>query len=265
MTTPPSRFAVLIPALNEARAIRSVVQSALNHADHVIVVDDGSTDGTAATIEDLPITLIRHQQRCGKGSSLQDGFREALRQGFDAVLTMDGDGQHVAADVPRLVQAARAFPNHLPIGARIVDRQQQPGVRRFGNNVADWFISWAAGQRIVDTQSGQRYYPRRALELAAGLRGSGFVFESEILIEIAWRARMATVSVPIASRYPDDRRASHFRPTLDAVRITCMVAWRIIQRGLLPNRLLRALTVPALIFDPDAVPAASSGASAAVR
>lgn len=263
MSTGPPRFAVLIPALNEAAAIRAVVQSVLQFADHVIVVDDGSIDGTAAQVEDLPIILIRHAQRCGKGCSLQDGFRQALRQGFDAVLTMDGDGQHVAGDIPRLLQAAQAFPDHLVIGARIIDRQQQPGARRFGNHAADWFLSWAAGQRIVDSQSGQRYYPRRALELAAGLGGSGFVFESEILIEIAWRAGMSTVSVPIASRYPADRRASHFRPTMDVVRITRMVAWRIIQRGLLLNRLWRSLTVPPLIFDPQAAPAPSADASAA--
>ena len=90
--------AVVIPALNEALRIREVVTGALAECERVIVVDDGSDDGTADLIADLPVTVLRHPQRRGKGASLRDGFAEALRQGARAVLTMDGDGQHSAAD-----------------------------------------------------------------------------------------------------------------------------------------------------------------------
>jgi glycosyltransferase involved in cell wall biosynthesis len=108
-TVPPAthldrhNVAVVIPALNEALRIRGVVEGALAQCDCVIVVDDGSDDDTAAQLADLPLTLLRHARRMGKGASLRDGFREALRQDARAVLTMDGDGQHAADDIPRLL------------------------------------------------------------------------------------------------------------------------------------------------------------------
>ncbi|HET9033293.1 MAG TPA: glycosyltransferase family 2 protein, partial [Dokdonella sp.] len=97
------RVAILIPALNEEMAIRRVLESALAVLPDVIVVDDGSTDRTAEIASEFGVTLIRHASPRGKGESLRDGFREALRLGFDAVVAMDGDGQHDAADIPRML------------------------------------------------------------------------------------------------------------------------------------------------------------------
>ncbi len=243
-------YAIIIPALNEARAIRGVVESALAQCPNVIVIDDGSRDGTAELIADLPITLIRHDQPHGKASSLRDGFRRALELGFDAVVTMDGDGQHAATDIPRIIAAARRFPDHVVIGARLINREQQPARRRRANAAADWGLSWACGQKIVDSQSGQRFYPRAVMELVQVSTRFGFVFESEILIEANWRLGVRTVSVPIESRYPPEARASHFRAVRDTTRITRMIVWRILRRGLLLGNFVRAHREPALIFDP---------------
>jgi hypothetical protein len=109
-------------------------------------------------------------------------------------------------------------------------------------------VSWACGQRVVDSQSGQRFYPRAALEIALALPNGGFVFESEILIEAARRG-IRTVSVPIQSRYQDDRRASHFRPLRDVSRITGMIAWRLLRGGFMPRNYWRARTVPPVIVE----------------
>ena len=128
--TDPGRVAVVIPALNEELAIRGVVESVLAICPNVIVVDDGSTDATCEHIADLPITLIRHATSLGKGQGLRDGFRKARALGFDAVVTMDGDGQHLAADIPRMLAAAARYPEHLVIGARIRNRENQPKARR---------------------------------------------------------------------------------------------------------------------------------------
>jgi glycosyltransferase involved in cell wall biosynthesis len=239
---------VVIPALNEERAIRAVVGDALAHCSRVIVVDDGSSDGTSAAIADLPVERIRHEQPLGKAKALQDGFRRALELGADGVLTMDGDGQHAAADLPRLLAAARQYPGNIVIGARLRSKDTQPGKNRFGNQQADFWVSWACGQRIVDSQSGQRFYPRAAVELALSLPPGGFVFESEILIEAARRG-MRTVSVPIESRYEDDRRASHFRPLRDVSRITAMIAGRLVRGGFMPRNYWRARTVPPVIVE----------------
>ena len=136
------KTAVLIPALNEALRIREVVLGALQHCAHVIVVDDGSTDGTCEAISDLPIQLIRHSERRGKGEALRSGFRAALELEVDGVLSMDGDGQHQASDIPRLLAAAEAYPQHIVIGARLKKRAQQPIHRRLANEFGDWGIAW---------------------------------------------------------------------------------------------------------------------------
>lgn len=237
---------VVIPALNEARAIRAVAQDALAHCGKVIIVDDGSSDSTGAAIEDLPIECIRHAVPQGKASALQDGFRRALALGADGVLTMDGDGQHAAADLPRLLAAAKKYPGRIVIGARLEGRDATPGKNRFGNRQADFWVSWACGARVTDSQSGQRYYPRVAVELALRLPHGGFVFESEILIEAASRG-MHTVSVPILARYADDRRASHFKPFRDVSRISAMIAWRLIRGGMKLPSLWRSCTQPPAI------------------
>jgi glycosyltransferase involved in cell wall biosynthesis len=128
--TDPAHVAVVIPALNEERAIRGVVESVLAVCPHVIVVDDGSIDATVERIADLPVTLVRHATPLGKGQGLRDGFRKARELGFDAVVAMDGDGQHLASDIPRLLAAARRYPAHIVIGARIRHRENQPPARR---------------------------------------------------------------------------------------------------------------------------------------
>lgn len=255
-TTP--RWCVLIPCLDEERAIGALIESVLALGVPVIVVDDGSEDRTPEIVAALPVTLIRHSTRSGKGEALRDGFREALRQGFDAVVTMDGDGQHVAADVPRLHAAAMRYPDHIITGARLINRDSQPNYRRWANNFADWGISWACGQRIVDTQSGQRWYPRAALELV-DIDTEGFVFESEILIESAWQRGVRVASIAIESRYehthhdgPRQFRMSHFKPVPDFLRITLRVIWKIVRAGFLwDNRRQARRGQPLLVADSD--------------
>jgi glycosyltransferase involved in cell wall biosynthesis len=248
-TATPVHAVVVIPALNEERAIRDVVVEAMTHCAQVIVVDDGSSDRTGEVIADLAIERIRHDKPLGKARALQDGFRRAMQLHCDGVLTMDGDGQHAAADLRRLLAAAAQYPDHIIIGARLRSRDNAPGKNRFGNQQADFWVSWACGRPVVDSQSGQRYYPRAVLELALKLPNDGFVFESEILIEAARRG-INTVSVPIEARYADDRRASHFRPLRDVMRITRMIAWRLARGGMMPRNYWRARTLPPIIVDP---------------
>ncbi|HET6430643.1 glycosyltransferase family 2 protein [Dyella sp.] len=227
---PLPRWCVLIPCLNEEAAIRDVVSSVLALEVPVIVVDDGSDDRTPEIVRALPVTLIRHPHRAGKGEALRSGFREALRQGYEAVLTMDGDGQHLASDIPRMLAAAQRHPDHIVIGARLLDREQQPRGRRRANGVADWGISWACAQPVADTQSGQRWYPREALTLV-DLPAEHFVFEAAILIAACREKHLGVVSVPIASRYHGSFRLSHFKPVRDVTRITTYTIGRVVHYG----------------------------------
>jgi glycosyltransferase involved in cell wall biosynthesis len=246
--TDPAHVAVVIPALNEERAIRGVVESVLAVCPHVIVVDDGSIDATVERIADLPVTLVRHATPLGKGQGLRDGFRKARELGFDAVVAMDGDGQHLASDIPRLLAAARRYPAHIVIGARIRHRENQPPARRRANAVADWGISWACGVPVADTQSGQRYYPLAALELV-DLAADDFVFEAALLIAATRERGLGVVSVPIDSRYHGDFRGSHFRPVRDVTRITLYTIGRIVHYGNVLQAYRRSHRAP-LIHDP---------------
>jgi len=225
-----ARACVIVPCLNEARAIRNLLEGVLAHCRDVIVIDDGSTDDTAAIVAQLPVTLIRHPERRGKGEALRAGFREALKRGASGVLTMDGDGQHDPADIPRILAAARQFPEAMIVGARMLERHRQPNARRRANDFADWGISWGCGRPVADTQSGQRWYPRAAVELV-DLPAQDFVFEAAILIAASRDLDMPVVSVPIVCRYDDSARHSHFRPVRDVVRITWHTFWRVVHYG----------------------------------
>ncbi len=237
MADPAARHgevAVVIPALNEALRIRDVAQQCLRHCPWVIVVDDGSDDGTGECLRDLPVTVLRHPQRRGKGAALRSGFAEALAHGARGVLTVDGDGQHDPADLPRLLQAAARHPRHIVIGARLRHRAAAPAYRRMANAFGDWGVAWAAGYRIADTQSGQRYYPAAVIALD-GVPGEDFVFEAQLLISAARRLGVRCVSVPVETRYRGDNggplRRSHFRPLRDLYRITSHVVRQVLLHG----------------------------------
>jgi glycosyltransferase involved in cell wall biosynthesis len=244
IVTPPQElnFAVVIPAHNEASTIRLVVMRALRYADRVIVVDDGSSDGTSDVLKDMPVTLLLNERNQGKAASLWRGMQHALSLGVDAVVTLDADGQHDPADIPRIVAAARRSPGRIVIGARLADREKIPPLRYFANRFANFWIAWAAGYPIEDSQSGFRLYPAALL---ARVRvphgpGKGFVFESEILIE-ASRLGYESVPVRVAAIYPLEGRPSHFRQFVDVERIVRMVTLKLLSRGLHPLGLVRSL------------------------
>jgi glycosyltransferase involved in cell wall biosynthesis len=236
------RYAVVIPACNEAATIADVAGRAVAVAATVIVVDDGSTDATHERVAGLPVVLLRNERNRGKGASLWRGMQHALALGADGVVTLDGDGQHAPEDVPRLVRVARAHPDDIVIGARLVGRETSPRARRRANRVADFFIGWAAGQPLDDSQSGFRVYPASLLRRLDVRHGPtrGFVFESEVLIAAA-RLGVKCRSVAIAAVYPRNARPSHFRPVADIARISRMILWQLARRGLHPAGLYRSL------------------------
>lgn len=238
----PAKTAVVIPARNESATIRAVAQRALAQCPRAIVVDDGSSDGTRDSLANLPVTVLHHEQPAGKGASLLDGIHEAIRSGAARIVTLDGDGQHAPEDMPRLLAAADRFPDAIVLGARLRNREAVPWLRNFANHFADFWISWACGARIRDSQSGFRVYPAALfenLEIATA-PDRGFVFESEILIQAAKRG-IGVRSVAIDAVYGVAARPSFYRHR-DTWRITRMVAWSLITRGLYLPGLYRAFS-----------------------
>lgn len=245
-------LAVVIPAFNEAATIRDVAMRTLAFVPDVIVVDDGSTDGTGAELAGLPVTLIGNARNAGKAACIWRGAEVALAAGASGIVTIDGDGQHDPADLPRILHAAGARPNAIVIGSRLHARATIPKVRYCANRFANFWIGWAAGRPIADTQSGFRAYPAavfRGLNVRHD-RWSSFVFESEVLIA-ASRAGMEIVCVPVSVKYAAPPRPSHLRPVADISKIALMVAARLLGRGLYLPGLWRSLRAP----DPSPAPA----------
>jgi len=233
---------IVIPAYNEARTIRALAEAASACCPRVIVIDDGSTDGTLASLRGVPVTTVRHGVNQGKAASLRTAFAYALAHGAAAAITLDGDGQHDPADAGRLLAAWRAAPESIVIGSRLHDRSRFPPARYVGNRVACFWISWAAGHRVADSQSGFRVYPRAVMQIAVGtrVRSSRFTMESEILIEAARRGH-TTIAVTIPGHYPEGARRSHYHATRDTMRIVAMVALRLLGRAMYPQGLWRSL------------------------
>ncbi|MEJ2060398.1 MAG: glycosyltransferase family 2 protein [Gammaproteobacteria bacterium] len=238
--------AVVIPAYNEAATIAGIARRARAVVDQVIVVDDGSTDATAAQLDELDVTLLRNSHNRGKAASIWHGAIHAIEQGADVVITLDGDGQHSPEDIPRLLEEYVANPGCIVIGARVLGRENAPWLRAFSNRQADFWISWAAGYPIRDTQSGFRAYPDSVFRevMAPHDVAHGFVFESDILIQAA-RSGIYSRGVPIDTVYHkhEGARSSHYHPVYDSLRIIRQVGWRLISRGMYPLGLLRALGV----------------------
>ena len=235
-------YAVLIPAYNEAATIRDIAQRCLPFTGLLIVVDDGSSDGTGDALASLPVTVLRHERNEGKAASLWDGFQLALDRKVAGVITLDGDGQHAPEEISKLLAAAQQHPDHLIIGSRLWDKSAFPPARYRANRFANFWIAWAAGQPLEDSQSGFRVYPASLLRklLARERHASGFVFESEVIIDAA-RLGHPSIPVRISAIYRAGARQSHFHPMRDIAQIVVMVAWKLISRGLYPAGLVRSL------------------------
>ena len=241
------QLAVVIPALDEAATIGPIVAAcrALPCVAEVIVVDDGSRDGTGGIAAQSGARVLRQAGNRGKGASLLRGMAAALDGGAAGVATLDGDGQHRPEDLPRLLAASLACPGRIVVGSRRASGRGAPRARFIANRVADFWVSWAAGHPVEDSQSGLRVYPAPLIRALAGRRGlaAGFAFESEVLIEAA-RLGIHTIAIDIPTIYgPALRRPSHFRPVRDITRIVLMVAGKLLRRGMDPGGLWRSLRV----------------------
>jgi glycosyltransferase involved in cell wall biosynthesis len=205
------RILALVPAHDEAARIVRVVEGAGRHVP-VLVVDDGSSDATAELAEGAGATVIRQSPNQGKGAALRSGFAAALEAGAQAVITVDGDGQHDPAEIPAFLgEHARGViagePAELIIGARSFRRM--PPVRRAANWLGTVTLSAALGRWIADNQSGYRLVGRRLMEAMLDSREQGFSFEVE-MIAVCLREGWSIGWIPVRTIYADER--SHIRP-----------------------------------------------------
>ncbi len=217
----------LIPAYNEESTVAAVVRGALAHLP-VLVIDDGSTDGTAASARAAGAEVVTQQPNQGKGAALLAGFAFALARDYQAVVTLDADGQHDPAEIPGFLEAYAASGADLIIGKR--DFRSMPPVRRASNTLGTRLLSWALGQPVADNQSGYRLVSRRMMEALRQPRERGFEFEVEMLIACL-RNGFRLEWVPIRTIYAGEKsHISPLRHVYQFVRIS-LHARRVMRRA----------------------------------
>ena len=219
------RTACVIPALNEAERVAAVVAGCRRLNFPVYVVDDGSTDRTAAVAAEAGAVVVRHEANRGKGAALASGAERAAADGFEAVAFLDADGQHDPGELPALLAAAEAGAD-VVVGCRRLD-EKMPLVRRWTNRFTSWVLSRLAGRRLSDTQSGFRVVRLAAWKLARPESGR-FAAESEMLVRAA-RAGLRISEVPVSTIYAGE--TSHVRPLRDTWRFFALVSRLAFSRG----------------------------------
>jgi glycosyltransferase involved in cell wall biosynthesis len=208
------KVCVIIPTYNESEAIGGLVKNIRKQNLDVLVVDDGSADNTAEIARQSGAIVLKNPVNKGKGSSLIRGFEYALSKGFDAVITMDGDGQHAPDEIGVFIQRAGNSNAGVIAGNRMSAVKNMPFVRIMTNTFLSWLVSKKVGQHIPDTQCGYRLLKRAVIEKLS-LTTSKYETETEILIQAA-QAHCKIESIPIKTIYV--REKSNINPFLDTWR-----------------------------------------------
>ena len=212
--------AVTIPAYRAESSVGDVVAGVLRLCPRVLVVDDGSDDRTAEKARAAGAEVISHPINLGKGRALETAFTTLFPRGYEAVVTIDADGQHLPEEVPGLVASWKRGAD-LVMGTRAHLFAEMGILRRFGNGASSWAISRMAGTRVADVQTGFRLYSRRLIS-AIGFPEPRFEAESAVVVRAA-RAGFVIATEPIALGFADGRTTSHFRPLVDSARIASAV------------------------------------------
>ena len=216
------KILALIPAWNEEAFIGPVIEATSTQLP-VLVIDDGSQDRTPDLAASAGAEVVRHEENKGKGQALITGFKWTLAEGFDAVITLDADGQHDPTEIPLFTSAYKDNAGDLIIGRR--DFKQMPFPNRYANPIGSWLLSLALKQRIYDNQCGYRLHTRKLLE-SLDLKTSGFELEVEAVMQTVCLG-MTIGWVPIRTIYGTGK-ISYFHPLHDTIGFLKMV-WHAYQ------------------------------------
>jgi uncharacterized protein (DUF2062 family) len=231
---------VVAPTYNNARTLGAVIDGVTSLRFPIIVVNDGSTDETMTVLAErgkavnvtVNVTVITHAKNRGKAAALRTAFAAAREAGYTHALSIDTDGQHDPAEIPKLIEHARRQPQALVLGLRDESAPGYPSKSRLGRRVSNLAIRMESGLRVEDSQCGMRVYPL-GLVSAVRCRAGRYGFETEIVTRAAW-AGCPIVEVPVACRYlPAGQRVSHLNPFVDTVRGIFM-HFRLLGRAMLP-------------------------------
>jgi len=226
---PFHRTLVVIPCYNEKATIGSVILKSKKYAKKVLVVDDGSTDDTADLARAAGASVISHKKNMGKGAAIKTGFQYALKNNFDYVVTIDGDGQHNADEIPTILESVINNGHDISIGYRVGERTEMPVWRKIGKRVLDYSTSFGSGGFITDSQCGFRAFNRRALEaITPLLKGQNFAVESEQLVR-AHEIGLGVVNTSVTCKY-EDLDTSTKNPAIHGLSVLSYVIWLIAEQ-----------------------------------
>ena len=207
-------FCIVIPAYNEERRIEGVVRKCLEECKNVVVVDDGSTDLTAEVAHNAGAVVLKHPANAGKTVALNTGFKYALEEGCDYVVTLDADGQHNPLEIKNFLEEARLSRADIIVGTRMAQTENMPLIRRLTNWATSRVLSRIIGVKLTDSQCGFRMIKRDVLENVR-IDAKKYEGESEILIKAA-RKGYIIKEVPISTIYGDEK--SKIKPLRDTYR-----------------------------------------------
>jgi uncharacterized protein (DUF2062 family) len=209
-----------------------VVERALHEGFSVLVVDDGSTDGSLGMVADLPVERCVLPKNRGKGAAILAGAVRAATLGYKAIITIDADGQHDPAEARQLLAAAEGHWPAIVIGVRQMDTDNVPRSSLFGRDFSNFWVRIECGATLPDTQSGYRIYPVDFL-IDARFFSRRYTFEIEVLVRGAW-AGLELLSFPVSVYYPPAKeRISHFHKFKDNLRLTVLHTL-LVGRSLVP-------------------------------
>ena len=219
---------VIIPTYNNHLTLAGVIADVSAYNNHIIVVNDGSTDDTEAIVKTFPyVQLISYPDNVGKGWALRQAFAYAMEKGYKYAITIDSDGQHFAKDIPLFLDKLEQVQDAIIIGSRNMDQAAVPGKSSFGHKFSNFWFWVETGIHCPDTQSGFRLYP---LSLLEGMKfyTRKYEFEIEVIVRASWRG-VYMVSVPVSVYYaPKETRVSHFRPITDFSRVGVLNAFLVV-------------------------------------
>lgn len=221
------RAVAVIPAFNEAGTIQQVIDGLHGKVDHILVVDDGSTDATASLARRAGADVLEHGNNRGKGHAVRSAIEWVVARDFTHALILDGDMQHLPGEAPLLLEAAARTGVDVVLGERQFGREAMPASRYHANRLGSRVLSWFVGIRFSDTQCGFRVFRVDALR-GISLRARGYDIETEMLVKLS-RRRARITTVPVTAVYAGQR--SKLRPVRDTTR-TCFLAvyYRFIER-----------------------------------